>query len=46
MSELAYRIRLMQRALARINDKTAAHFAPHYLAKARELAGRVIAGDY
>lgn len=44
MSELAYRLYLMRRALARTEPGLGRN-RPYYEAKAREIAARLIAGE-
>lgn len=45
MSYLAYRLKLMRRAIARPAGEIHERFLPMYQAKAREIAGRLIAGE-
>ena len=45
MSILAYRLSLMRRALARPAGEIHPRFIPTYQLKAREIAGRLIAGE-
>ena len=45
MSYFAYRLYLMRRALARPSGEIPPQFRPRYEDKAREIAGRLIAGE-